>query len=96
MSRVAAELGVSTMSLYRYVAAKDELLALMSDAASGRRRRCRRARLARAAAHALGVAQRAVLLAPPLDPAHPDRGAPITPNQMAWMERGLASWPARA
>src|SRR5918993_5607685 len=31
MSRVAAELGVSTMSLYRYVAAKDELLALMAD-----------------------------------------------------------------
>jgi AcrR family transcriptional regulator len=30
MSRVAAELGVATMSLYRYVAAKDELLALMA------------------------------------------------------------------
>ena len=29
MSRVAAELGSSTMSLYRYVAAKDELLALI-------------------------------------------------------------------
>src|ERR1700724_2007655 len=35
MSRVAAELGASTMSLYRYVAAKDELLALMVDAAFG-------------------------------------------------------------
>ncbi len=35
MSRVAAELGASTMSLYRYVAAKDELLALMMDAALG-------------------------------------------------------------
>ena len=33
MSRVAAELGVATMSLYRYVAAKDELLTLMMDAA---------------------------------------------------------------
>ena len=33
MSRVAAELGSSAMSLYRYVAAKDELLALMVDAA---------------------------------------------------------------
>src|SRR5919107_74422 len=31
MSRVAADLGVSTMSLYRYVGAKDELLALMAD-----------------------------------------------------------------
>src|SRR6266511_609170 len=32
MGRVAGDLGVSTMSLYRYVAAKDELLALMVDA----------------------------------------------------------------
>ena len=35
MSRVAAELGASTMSLYRYVSAKDELLMLMADAAYG-------------------------------------------------------------
>jgi AcrR family transcriptional regulator len=35
MSRVAAELGGSTMSLYRYVAAKDDLLQLMVDAALG-------------------------------------------------------------
>jgi AcrR family transcriptional regulator len=35
MSRVAAELGGATMSLYRYVTAKDELLALMVDAAYG-------------------------------------------------------------
>src|ERR1700733_2820868 len=35
MSRVAAELGASTMSLYRYVAAKDELLDLMADQAYG-------------------------------------------------------------
>jgi AcrR family transcriptional regulator len=33
MSRVAAELGASTMSLYRYVSAKEELVALMVDAA---------------------------------------------------------------
>src|SRR5262250_3052406 len=35
MSRVAAELGTAPMSLYRYVTAKDELLALMVDAAYG-------------------------------------------------------------
>jgi AcrR family transcriptional regulator len=33
MGRVAADLGVSTMSLYRYVGSKDELLALMADLA---------------------------------------------------------------
>ena len=35
MSRVAASLGFTTMSLYRYVTSKDELLQLMCDAASG-------------------------------------------------------------
>ncbi|AWS47850.1 TetR/AcrR family transcriptional regulator [Streptosporangium sp. 'caverna'] len=33
MARVAAQLGNSTMALYRYVKSKDELLLLMSDAA---------------------------------------------------------------
>ena len=35
MSRIAAELGVGTMSLYRYVESKQELLDLMVDAALG-------------------------------------------------------------
>jgi AcrR family transcriptional regulator len=35
MGRVAAELGSSTMSLYRYVPAKDDLLTLMVDTALG-------------------------------------------------------------
>src|SRR4051812_19713446 len=35
MSRVARELGSSPMSLYRYIGAKHELLALMVDAALG-------------------------------------------------------------
>src|SRR4051794_41869557 len=35
MARVAERLGVSTMALYRYVAAKDDLLELMVDAALG-------------------------------------------------------------
>ncbi|MGW6564266.1 TetR/AcrR family transcriptional regulator [Streptomyces sp. NPDC054975] len=35
MGRIAKELGVSTMSLYRYVGAKSELYVLMLDAATG-------------------------------------------------------------
>ncbi|WP_327392142.1 TetR/AcrR family transcriptional regulator [Streptomyces sp. NBC_01186] len=35
MSRVAAEVGVSAMALYRYVESKDDLLILMEDAAIG-------------------------------------------------------------
>ncbi len=90
MSRVAAELGVSTMSLYRYVSAKDELLALMVDAAyeppprpvpgEGWRRsleRWARAELAVYRRH------RWVLRVP-------ISGPPITPNQVAWLEWGLA------
>ncbi|WP_051639885.1 TetR/AcrR family transcriptional regulator [Cellulomonas sp. URHE0023] len=36
MSRLAESLGFTTMSLYRYVSSKDEVLSLMSDRASGR------------------------------------------------------------
>src|SRR6185312_2685134 len=36
MARVASEVGASTMSLYRYVASKEELLGMMVDAAYGR------------------------------------------------------------
>ncbi|MFI6031549.1 TetR/AcrR family transcriptional regulator [Amycolatopsis magusensis] len=35
MQRVAGELGYTTMSLYRYVSGKDQLVALMSDSALG-------------------------------------------------------------
>ncbi|QFU92384.1 TetR/AcrR family transcriptional regulator [Amycolatopsis sp. YIM 10] len=35
MQRVAGELGYTTMSLYRYVSGKDQLIALMSDVALG-------------------------------------------------------------
>src|ERR1700742_232150 len=35
MARIAKELGVGTMSLYRYVASKDELLATMVDTGLG-------------------------------------------------------------
>ncbi|WP_315093318.1 TetR/AcrR family transcriptional regulator C-terminal domain-containing protein [uncultured Cellulomonas sp.] len=36
MARIAESLGFTTMSLYRYVSSKDEVLVLMSDRASGR------------------------------------------------------------
>jgi AcrR family transcriptional regulator len=35
MRRIAAELGAGTMSLYRYISAKDDLMALMDDALIG-------------------------------------------------------------
>ena len=91
MGRVAKELSAAPMSLYRYVGAKDELLALMLDAACGRPPEPGpdgegwRAGLARWAWALLSVWRR-----------HPwalrveVTGLPNTPNQIAWMEAGLA------
>jgi AcrR family transcriptional regulator len=90
MGRVAAELGASPMSLYRYVAAKDELLALMVDAAShpapdppapdeGWREG-----LARWA-----WAYHAALRRHPWILRIPISGPPATPNQIRWLEVGL-------
>ena len=90
MSRVAGDLGASTMSLYRYVSAKNELLALMRDRAYGSppqgvegdwRRR-------------LSGWAWAVLRAYRGHPwvlELPITGLPSLPNELAWMEAGLAA-----
>ena len=80
------------MSLYRYVAAKDELLALMVDAALDD--------AARAAAPAGegwrdGLSRWAwtyhdALRRHPWVLRIPISGPPVTPNQVAWLEDGLA------
>jgi AcrR family transcriptional regulator len=90
MSRVAAELGVSTMSLYRYVAAKDELLALMADLAfeapPARRgpEESWREGLSRWAWTELAAVRRN-----PWVLRIPISGPPLTPNSIAWLEVGL-------
>ncbi|UQX01629.1 TetR/AcrR family transcriptional regulator [Streptomyces sp. RerS4] len=100
MGRVAKELGVSTMSLYRYVTAKEELYILMADAgvgvppppdpadeaSDGAPGASWRELLTRWA-----YAQRAVLMANSWILRIPITGAPLSPNQLAWMERGLAA-----
>jgi AcrR family transcriptional regulator len=90
MSRVAAELGASTMSLYRYVSAKDELVKLMVDAAFGTPsigpdEGWRRA-LSRWA-----WAMRSAFQRHPWVVRIPISGLPILPNEVAWFEQGLAS-----
>jgi AcrR family transcriptional regulator len=90
MARVAKELDTSTMSLYRYVAAKNELLALMVDGALGRPpaaddpNETWRAGLSR---WAWGCHER--LRAHPWALGVPISGPPTTPNQVAWLEDGL-------
>jgi len=92
MARVAATLGASTMSLYRYIDSKDALVVLMVDAAlgappprdAGDPSVDWRAGLARWAAHA-----RDAYLRHPWALRVPITAPPITPNNVAWLEDAL-------
>jgi AcrR family transcriptional regulator len=88
MTRVAAELGVGTMSLYRYVAAKDELLTLMVDSALGAppvpTAEDWRAGLTR---WAVGV--RRTYQRHPWALRVPISAPPLGPNNVAWLENAL-------
>lgn len=90
MSRVAADIGASTMALYRYVTAKDELLDLMVDAAigppppasaAGEGWRPGLSRWAWAESASYRLHSWAVLI--------PISGPPTTPNAVSWLESGL-------
>jgi AcrR family transcriptional regulator len=91
MSRVAGELRSSPMSLYRYVASKDELLVLMVDAALGPVPDVPpgegwREGLSRWAwAYHDALRRHPWVLQVPLGPP------PVTPNLTAWLEDGLRS-----
>ncbi|WP_327254340.1 TetR/AcrR family transcriptional regulator [Streptomyces sp. NBC_01244] len=91
MGRVAKELGVSTMSLYRYVTAKEELYILMADAGVGAPPAPSGVAGWRELLTEWAYAQRAVLMANSWIVRIPLTGAPVSPNQLAWMERGLAA-----
>jgi len=91
MNRVARELGAATMSLYRHVTAKDELLAHMVDAvfadapAALEPGDAWRPGLARwASAHLAVLRRHSWLVRVPIG------GPPVMPNQVLWFERGLA------
>jgi AcrR family transcriptional regulator len=90
MSRVAAELGTGPMSLYRYVGAKDELLALMVDAALGPPPDLKPEEGWRAGLAGWAWAERAAYQRHQWTLRVPISGPPMAPNQIAWLERGLA------
>lgn len=88
MSRLAKELGFTAMSLYRYVASKDELLVLIADAAAGPPPPIT------ASDWRGGLAswvreQLIVIRAHPWWVHIPISGPPLNPNSVAWMESGL-------
>ncbi|MEU4442208.1 TetR/AcrR family transcriptional regulator C-terminal domain-containing protein [Actinosynnema sp. NPDC050801] len=90
MQRVAADLGFTKMSLYRYVPGKAELIALMADLAMGTPPadpgdgdRCARLR-AWALALLPGFVRHPWVLEATTGPRV------VGPNELAWMESGLA------
>lgn len=92
MSRVAGQLGFTTMALYRYVSTKDDLITLMLDVALGRpdlpvdAPEGWRARLERWSREYLAALRRH-----PWMTRIPISGPPLTPNQVAWMEAALTA-----
>lgn len=89
MARVAAELGSSAMSLYRYVASKDELLALMFDAEMGRPPVLPQGDW-RTGLTTWTVGILDSYLQAPWSVRIPIPAPPITPNQIRWLEAALA------
>ena len=88
MARVAAELGHATMALYRHVRSKDELLALMADAALEEPPEVSaddwRAGLETWARSVVAVSRRHPWIA-----RLPVTGPPAGPGNLAWLDRGL-------
>jgi AcrR family transcriptional regulator len=89
MARVAQELDTSTMSLYRYVNAKDELLMLMVDAAVGPPPPIAPGEGWRDALFRWAWSQHERMRQHPWAVRVPIAGPPTTPNQVAWMESAL-------
>ena len=91
MNRVASRLGTAAMSLYRYVAAKDELVALMVDEANGPPPDPPDGMDWREALAYWAQESRARYRAHPWQVHVPISGPPILPNGVAWFERWLRS-----
>ena len=91
LQKIAAQLGVSTNAMYRYVSSKDELIVLVADKAAGRppayilaASGWRQGSSAWVKAQVDLYAERPWLLDVPI------RGAPVTPNLLHWVETLLA------
>lgn len=90
MAAVAARLGYTPMSLYRYITAKDDLILLMQEEATGLPSEAvRTAGDWRAQLTALYTEQVQAYLRHPWVLDIPISGAPSTPRSSAWMDAGL-------
>jgi AcrR family transcriptional regulator len=91
MARIARELGVGTMSLYRYVASKDELLTTMVDTALGTPPPPGAGEDWRAGLMRWAVGVRAAYHGNPWSLRVPISGPPLGPNNVAWLDNALAA-----
>jgi AcrR family transcriptional regulator len=91
MSRVAGELGVTTMALYRYVDSKDELLELMLEVAAGDPPPLATDLDWRGALRTWASGLRQVYREHPWILEVPVSTIPRGPHQLAWLEQGLAA-----
>ena len=90
MARVAAKLGFTTMSLYRYVANKDELLQLMWNAsATGAETLVIKGDDWRSRLRTWAIIQRDMLDLHPWVTHMPMAAPPLAPNSLHFVERGL-------
>jgi AcrR family transcriptional regulator len=93
MSRVAGDLGYTTMSLYRYVSSKDDLYIVMLDEAYGAFEVKYPARAGwRRRITLWAEAARDVLLRHPWVLQIPLSEPPLSPHQVGWMEAGLQAF----
>jgi AcrR family transcriptional regulator len=92
MAAVASRLGFTPMSLYRYVSAKDDLVLLMQEEATGAPSEATRTVGGwRERLEALYREQLQHYLAHPWVLEIPISGVPATPNSAAWMDAGLSA-----
>jgi AcrR family transcriptional regulator len=91
MNRVARQLGTGAMSLYRYVVSKEELLALMIDAAIGEVPRTPAAGGWRVRLEAWAWSTVRAMREHPWSARAPVAGPPLAPNAVAWFEDALAA-----
>lgn len=89
MAAVAAKLGFTPMSLYRYVTAKDDLILLMQEEATGLPPESTRDGSWRERLLGLYHSQVQQYLEHPWVLDVPISGSPVTPNSAAWMDAGL-------
>ena len=89
MGRVAKELGYTTMSLYRYVSSKSVLLTLMLDTAIGGPPEVQPDEAWRLALERWSWAMLRSLRQHPWSLQIPISGLHLSPNRLAWLDRGL-------